>query len=220
VRVLVVAPHPDDEILGCGGTLLRRVAEGAEVGCVFVTGMSEEAGWAPERIATRAAEIERVSRAVGFAQVFQLGLPPARLDTVAAGELVARLGGAFTAFAPEEVYLPNPGDIHTDHRAVFDAGAACCKWFRYPSVRRVLTYETLSETEFGLLPDAAFRPTTFVDISVHLERKLEILSMYESEVHPFPFPRSLEAMRALARLRGATAGFAGAEAFQLLRERA
>ena len=115
--------------------------------------------------------------------------------------------------------IPHRGDVHTDHQVVFDAVGACCKWFRYPSVKRVLAYETLSETEFGLNPQAGFQPNMFVDISLFMERKLELLKIYQSELGEFPFPRSITAVRALAQYRGATSGFEGAEAFMLLRER-
>ena len=98
--------------------------------------------------------------------------------------------------------------------------AACVKWFRYPSVRRVLAYETISgKTELGLSLEAVFRPNVFVDISAYLERKLEIMSIYKSEVQDFPFPRSMRAIRSLAEWRGTSAGFQAAEAFELLRER-
>ena len=102
---------------------------------------------------------------------------------------------------------------------MFDAASACCKWFRYPSVRRVLAYETLSETEFGLDPDTGFHPNVFVDIRPFLERKIELLQIYESEIGEFPFLRSATAVRALAQYRGATAGFEAAEAFKLLIDR-
>jgi LmbE family N-acetylglucosaminyl deacetylase len=219
VRTLVVAPHPDDEILGCGGTLLRRVANRAEVGWFIVTGISERSGWSAEQVGRRDAEIAQVAAAVGFAKVFNLRLPSTQLDTLPMRELVVQFSGVFDAFQPEEVFLPHRADVHTDHRVVFDAVAACTKWFRYPSVRRVLAYETISETESGLDASNAFRPNCFIDISGYLERKLEIVAIYQSELGVFPFPRSIDAIRTLAKLRGAASGFMAAEAFQLLRER-
>jgi LmbE family N-acetylglucosaminyl deacetylase len=216
---LVIAPHPDDEILGCGGTLLRRKAEGAELAWLIVTGMSEEAGWPAERVKQRDREIATVAGMVGFSRVENLRLPTTQLDRAPMGDLVERFATVFRSFQPGEVLLPHRSDVHSDHRVVFDAASACCKWFRHPSVRRVLAYETISETEFGLDPAGAFHPNCFVDISDFLARKLEVMAVYQSEVGAFPFPRSVEAMRALATLRGATAGFMAAEAFQLLRER-
>ena len=218
-RTLVVAPHPDDEILGCGGTLLRRRFEGTEIGWLIVTGMSTDAGWSSEQVLQREAEIGRVAEMMGFAQVFNLRLPTAQLDRLPMGDIVSRFAGVFTEFLPEEVFLPHPEDVHSDHRVVFDAAAACSKWFRYPSVRRVVAYETPSETDFGLAPCGAFRPNCFVDVSEYLDRKVEIMETYKSEIGSFPFPRSVEAVRALAKTRGATGGFHAAEAFQILRER-
>ena len=219
MKTLVIAPHPDDEILGCGGTLLRRRAEGAELGWLIVAGISEQAGWPAERVQQRDAEIARVAELIGFSQVFNLDLPTARLDRLPMADLIDRFSSVFKSFQPEEVFLPHPSDVHTDHRVVFDAAAACAKWFRYPSVRRVLAYETLSETEFGLDAERAFHPNYFVEISDFLERKLEAMAVYRSELGSFPFPRSIETIRALATLRGANSGFIAAEAFQLLRQR-
>jgi LmbE family N-acetylglucosaminyl deacetylase len=218
-RVLVVAPHPDDETLGCGGTLLRLAREGAEIAWLIVTSMSEGGGFAKESIETRDREIAKVGELYGFSSVFRLNLPTRQLDTYPVAELIGRLAAVFKSFGPEQVFLPHRRDVHTDHRAVFDAASACTKWFRYNSVRRVVAYETLSETEFTLEGQPGFHPNYFVDITDFLDKKIEIMAVYESEMSQFPFPRSVEAIRALATLRGASSGFKAAEAFQLLRER-
>ena len=219
MRTLVVAPHPDDEILGCGGTLLRRKAEGGTLAWLIVSGMTEGEGWSLQQIRQRDEEIAKVASMVGFDEVFNLRLPPARLDELPKGSLVSAFSAVFKSFAPEEVLVPHRGDVHSDHRVTYEAVAACAKWFRYPSVRRVLAYEAVSETEFGLSRETAFQPNFFVDIGVYLERKLEIMTVYDSELGEFPFPRSLRAIRALAEYRGSSAGFIAAEAFELLRER-
>lgn len=215
--VIVLAPHPDDETLGCGGALLRHVAAGESVHWCVVTAMGE--GYSAEQQAKRDSEIDAASARYGFAQTHQLGFPTTTLDTVPQSELVRKIGAVFSEVKPTVVYVPHRGDAHSDHAAVFDAAAACCKWFRYPSVKRVLVYETLSETDFGLSPDAnGFRPNVFADITPHLEAKLEIMRIFASEMGRFPFPRSEEAIRALAALRGAACGCSAAEAFMLLRE--
>ena len=218
-RVLVVAPHPDDETLGCGGTLLRMASEGAQIAWLIATSMSEKDGYSAESMAERKQEIVKVREAYGFCEVYALDLPARRLDTYPVAELVAEFSRVFKAYQPSELFLPHRQDVHTDHRSVFDAGSACAKWFRYDSVRRVFAYETLSETDFALDAQPPFAPNCFIDISAFLERKIEIMSMYRSEIGEFPFPRSVEAIRALATLRGASSGFRAAEAFQLLRER-
>ena len=158
--------------------------------------------------------------AYGFAEIHRLNAPAARLDDGSIADLVAGLAAIVGSVRPETLYLPFPGDAHSDHAVAFDAAAPSTKWFRQPSVRRVLAYETPSETEFGLNANRlAFRPNVFVDIGAYLTRKVEIMQLFRSEMGEFPFPRSVQAIRALAEYRGATAGFEAAEAFLLLKER-
>jgi LmbE family N-acetylglucosaminyl deacetylase len=218
-RVLVVAPHPDDETLGCGGTLMRLHQQGAELAWLIVTGISEEYGWTAESVQQRDEEIDQVAKLMGFSEVFNLRLPTTRLDTLSMQELINQFSAVFKSFEPEQLFLPNRSDAHSDHRVVYDAAAACTKWFRYPSIRRVLAYETLSETGFGIGAESVFDPNYFVDITGFLEHKLHVMAVYQSELGTFPFPRSVEAIRALGAVRGVASGFVAAEAFQLLRER-
>ncbi len=220
MKTIVIAPHPDDEVLGVGGTLLRRKAEGAKVAWLIVTRITTEAGWSDQKISQRAGEVKRVTAFFGFDSVFELNFPTTQLDQVPMSDLVGAMANAFRTFEPEEVFVPHPSDVHTDHRVVFDAVASCTKWFRYPTIKRVLAYETLSETDFGLWPAQGFRPNVFVDIGPYIDKKLRAMEIYASELGKFPFPRSHEAVRALATLRGAAAGYSAAEAFDLLRERA
>lgn len=215
-RVLVVAPHPDDESLGCGGTLLRHRAEGAEVHWLIVTDMTPSYGAA--RIAAREREIAQVADRYGFAGVHRLGLPTTQLDTLPTGDVVGAIAGVISTVEPGTVYLPHRHDVHSDHTVVFDATVAATKSFRAPSVRALHAYETLSETDFALRPDGAFRPTLYVDVTAHLEEKQQILALYEGELRDLPFPRSLQAVAALATLRGVQAGVLAAEAFMTLKE--
>lgn len=214
--ILVVAPHPDDESLGCGGTLLRHAAEGDRIHWLIVTTMGPD-GYTARQRRRRAVEIRRVARLYGFRSVSQLGFPATTLDAIPRAALVKAMAAAFEKVAPHTVYVPHHGDVHTDHRVAAEAVAACVKWFRQGSVTRVLAYETLSETDFSLDP-AAFAPDVFIDVSATLARKLRILEVYAGELGRFPFPRSAEAVRALAAARGAAAGCRAAEAFMLLRE--
>jgi len=218
-NVVVVAPHPDDETLGCGGTLMRHQANGDAIHWLIITAISVQEGFSAERVTKRSQEIEAVREKYGFQSMERLTFATTKLDEVPMAELVAAIGGYFAAVQPRIVYLPFRGDVHTDHRAVFDATISCTKWFRYPSIERFLAYETLSETEFGANIDTGgFRPNVFVNISPYIDRKIEIMKLYESEMGQFPFPRSEQAIRALAQLRGATCGYESAEAFMLLKE--
>lgn len=222
MKTIIVAPHADDELLGCGGTLLRRVNEGGRVAWLLMTAITKEAGWAADKIQQRAAEIERVREGLQVAphHLYALGLPTAELDRIPMSTLVRKISEVFVDFQPDEVLLPYPGDAHSDHRVTFEAASACTKWFRYSSVKRVLAYETPSETDFGIDPrDGGFKANVFVDIGRQLDKKLELMRVYESEIGEFPFPRSEKALRSLAQLRGSQAGFDAAEAFMLLHDK-
>lgn len=218
-NVLVIAPHPDDETLGCGGTLLKHRAQGDKIHLIIVTGMQESNGFSSERILARQNEIAEVANRYGLEEVHQLDFPTAALDCMPLGQIIGRMGDIVNTILPSCMYLPFPGDVHSDHKIVFDAGVACAKWFRYPSVKRLLAYETVSETDFAMDPTVpGFRPNVFVDIGDFLEQKIGIMKTYEGELGRFPFPRSEQSVRSLAALRGVASGFTAAEAFILLRE--
>lgn len=217
--VAVVAPHPDDETLGCGGTLLKHIACGDSVHWIIFTSISTALGFTEERVRARQDEIRRVADSYCFAGTHCLDFPTMQLDRVPKSDLVGALGAIVKQLGVHTLYVPYRNDAHSDHASVFDACAACTKTFRYPSVRSVRAYETLSETEFGVKPeDPGFRPNLLVDVSNFLERKLEIMSIFASEMAPFPFPRSDVALRAQAQLRGIQCGATAAEAFMLLKE--
>jgi len=217
--VLVVSPHPDDETLGCGGTLLKHRAGDDSVYWLIVTEMTRDAGYSARQIQSRKKEIDAVASRYGFKDVLQLRFATTRLDVTPMTELIEAMGEAIKKVKTDWVYVPYPHDVHTDHRAVFDAVASAAKWFRGPSIERILAYETLSETGFSLETDSGFKPNTYINIEDHLDGKIEIMKLYQGEMGPSPFPRSEATISALATLRGAEAGFKAAEAFMLLKER-
>jgi N-acetylglucosamine malate deacetylase 1 len=216
----VICAHPDDETLGCGGTMLKHVASGDDLTWAIAT-QAHEPQWSRETIELKALEVDRVAEAYGVARHHRLGFPSSRLDITPRSELIAAIGDVVERERPETVYVVHPGDVHGDHADVFEATLAVLKAFRTTAlgVRRVLAYETLSSTE-AAPPSAerAFVPTVFSDVSDWLERKLEIMALYESESQLDPLPRGPEAIRALARFRGATVGLRYAEALRLVRE--
>lgn len=217
--VLVVAPHADDETLGVGGTLLRHVSEGDEVVWCLVTEMTTTAGYERNEIDARDAVIDAVADGYNFHAVERLGFDTQSLREIAFEGLVAALADVVKRYGVEVVYGPHLGDVHTDHKVVARALASATKSFRARTVRRVLAYETLSESDQARRQHDAFHPSVFIDVTAHLDRKLNLLCLYESELGDFPFPRSEQAVRALAQLRGASCGVKAAEAFALLYER-
>jgi N-acetylglucosamine malate deacetylase 1 len=222
MRVLAIVAHPDDETLGCGGTLLAHAERGDELHWLIATSGTEPQ-WDAATLAAKTAEIERVAEAYGFASVTRLGLPAARLDTVPQAELIADIGEVVAQVRPEVVYLVHSADTHTDHHALYHAAMSVLKPFHLKrlGVRRVLSFETLSSTEAAALGvGEPFKPTVVHDISGHLDRKVEIMALFVSEAQPDPLPRGPSAIRALARFRGATIGVEHGEAFVLLFEAA
>lgn len=217
-NILVIAAHPDDEILGAGGAILRHIDKGDKVFWLIVTNIFESQGFSKVRIAKRQEEIEQVAKEVGISKVYKLDIPTMSLSDEMLGELVQKISKVFHEVCPETIYTLNRSDAHSDHRILSDAVMACTKAFRYPFIKQVLMYECLSETEFApAFPEKTFIPNYFIDISDHLDKKLSLLSIYESEMGEHPFPRSIENVKALATLRGATAGVRYAEAFQLVK---
>lgn len=217
--ILVVAPHPDDETLGCGGTILRHVAEGDSVHWLIMTDMRVESGFPEARIHKRSKEIDQVASFYGMTAVHRAGFPTTELDSLPRNQLVSVVSEFMMQVQPDTIYVPYRNDVHSDHAVVFDAVAACSKSFRYPFLHSVYAYETLSETEFGIRPnDPGFRPNLFVEITPYLEKKLEIMRLYSGEMHDFPFPRSEIAIRAQSALRGSQSGVVAAEAYMILKE--
>lgn len=217
---LVVSVHPDDETLGCGGTILRRVAEGGSVSWAIVT-RAHSPAWTEDVIETKSREIDAVAEAYGMTSVHRLGFPSTLLDTVPRGELMQALRAVVDEVRPEVVYVTHPGDAHAEHTIAFEAVTAVLRAFRMAEtgLRRVLAYETLSSTDAApALPARAFLPQVFVDVTPYLEQKLEIMALYASEAQADPLPRGPSAIRALARARGASVGVEYAEAFALARE--
>jgi LmbE family N-acetylglucosaminyl deacetylase len=219
VNVLVVCAHPDDETLGCGGTLLKHAAAGDTITWAVAT-VAHEPQWPADTIARKHAEVDRVAEAYG-ARVVRLGFPSSRLDATPRADLIAAVAAVVEESRPEIVYVVHPGDVHGDHGDVYESTLAVLKAFRMRSlgVRRILAFETLSSTDAAPPEHArAFVPTVFSDIGGFLDRKIEIMALYETESQPDPLPRGPGAIRALARYRGATVGIEHAEAFRLVRE--
>lgn len=217
-QVLVVAPHPDDETLGCGGSLLRHKQLGDDIHWLIVTNMSEECGYSESQVEKRTQEILEVENAYGMASTHTLKYMPAGLDKVPTGDLVAAISKVIQEIKPAIVYTPYRYDVHSDHKACFDAAISATKQFRAPFIESIRVYETLSETDFNLNPIHTFSPNLWIDISDFIEEKLRIMEIFSSELGDFPFPRSIQALRAQSQLRGSQIGAEAAEAFMLLKD--
>ncbi len=218
-KVLVIAPHPDDETLGCGGTLLKHINDGDSVNWLIMTSMQNSDEYDADQKQKQISTIDSVANAYPFKKFHQAHFQTSLLDSLPKIELIKEISSFIKTLEPNILYLPHPHDIHSDHEAVFSTAISCSKSFRYPYIKKVRVYETLSETDFSLrLNNDGFKPNLFIDISDYLERKVEIMKLFEGEIKDHPFPRSERSINALASLRGAVAGCEYAESFISLKE--
>ena len=217
-NIVVIAPHPDDETLGVGGTLLKKKQLGSNIHWIIVTSIGTKEGRSSALVSKRKKEIEIVSKKYNFNSVHNLEIPTTKLDTYSMLSIIEKIKNIILKIKPNIMYIPHHSDIHTDHQTVFKASIACTKWFRFPFIKICYAYETLSETHWSQNSDF-FKPNVFVDISSFIDKKIEIMKIYESEMDIFPNPRSDIAIRGLATFRGTMSGFIAAEAFQLLFDR-
>lgn len=218
MNVVVVATHPDDETLGCGGTLLKHKASNDKIYWIIVTKMTQREGFSNKAISNRKEEIRITKKLYGFQKVYELGISTTCLDRVPKSALVRSISHIFSEIKPDTVYLPFMGDPHSDHRLSFDAAYSCTKVFRHPYIKKILMMEALSETEFSPgVKEFVFFPNYFVDVSKFLSQKLKVMRIFSGELGIHPFPRSEENIRALATLRGSQAGCRYAEGFMLLK---
>lgn len=213
-NILVVAVHPDDETLGCGGTLLKHYQHGNNVHWLICTESNKEKNF----IEQREQKIKRVAQSYNFKSVHELKFKATKLCEYSLSEIIEKISKVFLDIKPEIVYLPFIHDVHSDHRIIFQAAYACTKSFRYPFVKEICMMETLSETEFSpAVQEKTFIPNKFVDITEFFAKKMEIIKIYDDEIGVFPFPRSLENIESLAKYRGATSNCKYAESFQILK---
>ena len=214
--ILIVAPHPDDETLGCGGTLLKHRELNNKIHWLLITNISEASGWNKATVHARQKQIDEVALKYSFESVTKLDYPTTELDSVNMSDLVDRISEIVKVIKPTTVYINFGNDVHSDHAYVFQAMYSCTKKFRYPFIDEVFCYETISETEFASPLSNQFTPNWFVDISKTFSEKIEIMKIYKSEIMSDNQPRSLAAIEALNRYRGARIGVKYAEAFMLL----
>lgn len=219
MNVLAISAHPDDETLGCGGTLLKHREAGDDIYWLIAT-QAYQPRWSSELVDLKAQEVSKVASEYGIKRKFELGFQATSLDNVMQDQLMVKIREVISEVAPESVYLVHGGDIHSDHQSVFSATTSVLKPFNMSKlgVRRVVSYECLSSTE-GSPPflASAFVPNIFNDITPYIDYKVRIMETYSTEIHSGAMPRTSSAIRALARFRGATVGVEYAEAFMLIR---
>jgi LmbE family N-acetylglucosaminyl deacetylase len=220
MTILVVAAHPDDEILGCGATIARFSASHDVRIAILGEGITSrsEIGETDRELRALHEHAQAAGRIVGAGSVEVGALPDNRFDTVPLLQIVKSVEELVDRLRPEIVYTHHPGDLNIDHVLTFRAVLTATRTMRGCPVRELLTFEIASSTEWAFQQlQPPFRPSVFVDVSATIERKLEAMATYEGETRPFPHPRSAEALRAQARRWGAVVGMEYAEAFEAVR---
>ena len=217
MNVLVVAAHPDDEILGVGGTVAAHVAKGDRVRlAVMCEGVSSR--YSAERDSEIRKQATEAARILGATDVVLGNLPDQRLDTLPLGEVVKKVEQLMTGYPPEVIYTHFAGDINRDHRILAEAVLVSVRPYSVPSTKEILMFETPSSTEWSSPAfTTPFQPNVYVDVSEFLEKKIKAFSCYSAEVRSAPHPRSPEALADRARYWGSVVNRGAAEAFVLVR---
>jgi len=216
---LIVSVHPDDETLGCGGTILKRKSNGEELYWMIITNMTYNNGYSNNDVNARKTEIEKVNEAFGFKQYYSLDFPPGKIDTISFQDIIKKITEVINIVKPHEIFLPYKFDVHTDHQHSFKAIYSCTKNFRFPFIKKILMCDIISETEFApSITNEIFNPNIFIDVTPYFQKKLDIFKIYNKELMSSPLPRSIESLEAQGRYRGSRIGVKYAECFSLLLE--
>ena len=216
-KILVIAAHPDDEILGVGGVIAKHVSEGDSV---FICILSEgaTARYSSENVTTLKEYATHASEILGVKKLYFSSMPDQKLDTLPLLEVTQTIEQYIKDISPHIIYTHHSGDINKDHRIVFDATMVAARPTPDNKVKKIYCYETPSSTEWGPSSIKPFKPNVYVDIEKFIDVKLKAMEAYTSELRDYPHPRSIEALRIISQYRGIEVGLRNAEAFMLMRE--
>lgn len=220
-NILVIAPHADDEVLGCAGTMKKHSAAGDNVFVAIMTNaaIGDPEMYTKEGIKNVRKEAIKAHMLLGVKETFFFDFPAPRLDTFPSYKISIELNKLINDLNTDLLFIPHRGDIHRDHRVIFDAAMVAARPNGKNNVRKILSYETLSETEWAApVIDNMFIPNCFNDISQYIEIKIEAFQIYKSQIKLYPNSRSVEGIRSLSAFRGVTISCPYAEAFMILRE--
>lgn len=214
-KILVIAPHADDEIIGCGGTIAKAVNRGDEVYILIATNANIGAPelFNEEAIKKVRSEALNAHKYLGVKETYFMDFPAPALNAFPEYKISIEVSKIINKVKPNIMYLPHPGDLHQDHKAVYRASLVAARPQGNYCVEEIYCYETLSETEWAPYQEKSFIPNVFIDVTEFFEHKLEAMRFFKSQIKEFPHTRSTETFEALAKYRGATVGVKRAESF-------
>jgi LmbE family N-acetylglucosaminyl deacetylase len=215
MKILIIAPHPDDEVLGCGGTIAKYKEKNDKIYLCIVT-KAYTPDWSEEFLKNRPKEIAKSNKILGIHHTFFLDYPTVKLDTIPQKELNDAISKIINTVKPEVVYIPFKSDLNKDHQIVCESSLVALRPHNH-KVKKILSYEILATTEWGGMPES-FTPTVYIDITDTFSIKIEAMKAYKSELRSYLHPRSLQGIETLARKRGSEIGVEYAEAYKLIRE--
>lgn len=217
-RVLVVVAHPDDEVLGCGGTIAKHIETGDDVSIVFMTnGESSRKDSLLESISSRSYSCKQALKELGVNKVINYDFLDNQMDSISLLAVAKSVEEAIDKHQPSIVYTHFSEDLNVDHRITHQAVMTACRPQSWSPVKEIYCFEVLSATEWNSHSKSKFNPNKFIDISKFWDCKVSAMKKYSNELRPFPHSRSIETIEALAVYRGATVGLRKAEAFQIER---
>ncbi len=212
---LVIAPHADDETLGCGGTILKLKKEKKEVHCIILTTYSKKNDH--KSYLKRSKELNKIKNYYKFNSLNTAEYTANSLENENKSEIINYLKEKIDKIKPDRIFVPYFNDAHSDHRITYDCCIPFFKSFRYPYVKEIYMYETISETNFNFKKNQ-FKPNTWINIDNFLSKKIEVMKIYKGEIKKHPFPRSEKAIKSLAILRGTESSFKYAEGFMIIKK--
>jgi len=219
-RILVIAPHADDEIIGCGATIAKHIDDGDDVFIVIAT---NAAYGAPEFYTEDAVQIVRkealnAHKLLGVKETLFLDFPAPALNAYPEYKISLKISSIIDKYKPSFLYIPHPGDIHQDHKAIYRASLVSARPQGNIKICNIYCYETLSETEWTPMQEKPFVPNHYVNVTDYFNKKIEAMNCYKSQIKDFPHTRSIESFESLAKFRGSTIGVHKAEAFEVERQ--
>ena len=215
-RILIIAAHPDDEILGCGGTILK-LKKTHQIKTIFLTNGVSSRTSSQNKIAIRKKECLSLFKHLKIDKPIFFNLPDNQLDKVPLLRIVKKIEVILKKYNPHTVFTHFENCLNVDHRIAYNATITACRPLKSISVKKILSFEILSSTDWSLFRKKQFQPNFFIDISKEIKGKISSLKFYKSEMRKYPHSRSIKSVESLARVRGVSSGCKFSEAFILVR---
>jgi len=219
VKILVIAAHPDDEILGVGGTLIKHVKQGDEIYCLILgEGITSRDNFDKQELELLHNQCKQAGKIIGFKEILLSNLPDNKFDSIPLLNIVKEVEKYLEKIKPEIIYTHHSGDVNIDHKLTFEAVMTACRPCNHNCPKEIYSFESLSSSEWQLNPQKTFTPNVFINIEQEIEQKIQAMNEYKTEIREHPHPRSIQGIKILASFRGLQSNLKYAEAFRLERK--